>query len=137
MPSTAMTNPSSRLPVSPRKIRAGGKFHRRKPAAAPESAMAATGKKLEASGSPAAKSVAATMAPIPAARPSSPSMRFMALVIPTIQSSVTGTESAPRSQVPPKGFVRIPMRLPEAITTRPASACTESLSRASAPRASS
>ena len=33
------------------------------------------------------------MAEMPAARPSRPSMRFTALVIPTIHSTVTGTDS--------------------------------------------
>ena len=37
--------------------------------------------------------VAAEMADTPLARPSSPSIRFTALVIPTIHSTVMGTDS--------------------------------------------
>ena len=49
------------------------------------------------------KVVATPNRPTPAARPSSPSMRFKALITPTIHSRVNNRLSEPRLTVPTKG----------------------------------
>ena len=68
----------------------------------------------------------------PAASPSSPSMRFKAFVMPTIQRSVTGTLSAPSaiaSAEASPGFVRIRITTPCRMATTAAAICKTSLTQ--------
>ena len=92
----AMVRPRKRLPQSPINILAGLKLKNKKPVKAPkrESIM------IVITGRPRYKvSIAITpqaAAQIPAARPSRPSMKFTALVIPIIQKIVSGQENHPK-----------------------------------------
>jgi len=58
------------------------------------------------------KVVATPKSPTPAASPSRPSIRFMALITPTIHTSVTIRLSGPRAMVPTKGKDSTSMRNP-------------------------
>ena len=87
----AKTKPMKSEPASPRKMRAGLKLYGRKPSAEPASAImtsATTGLvcRIEIT-----KMTAAEIVVTPASRPSSPSMKLMAFIIPTYQTSVSGT----------------------------------------------
>jgi len=96
-----MTNPRNILPQSPMKTLAGLKLRNRKPMRLPSMASMNTA----TTGCPTEKAKAASTAQViremPAAKPSSPSMRFTALVIPTIQSMVMGQASGPRGSASP------------------------------------
>ena len=73
----------------------------------------------------------------PPARPSSPSMRFIALMTPTIQSSVNGRFAQPRLIGSPKGLASTSKRNPS-LNSRPATAnWTRNFFQALAPRRSS
>ena len=54
------------------------------------------------------------MKAIPDERPSSPSMKLMLLIIPTIQKTVNATATAPSKTIllSPKGFAMNPMLIP-------------------------
>ena len=87
-------------PASPMKTRAGWKLWRRKPRQAPASAAASTAAPPRLSESARIANVEAVIAPMPAARPSIPSMKLKLFISATIQSIVTGYCSAPRSSAP-------------------------------------
>ena len=83
------------LPVSPRKIVAGGKFSQAKP----NSAAANTMETMAASGRPMRRAmpakVPARIIPMTLAMPSIPSRRLMAFIAHSSQSTVTGITYIP------------------------------------------
>src|SRR3972149_2503170 len=92
----AMVNPKKRLPESPINILAGLKLKNKKPVNAPKRDNIII---VIIAGPNNRESTAITpqvAAHIPAARPSKPSIRFIALVIPTIQRIVRGQENQPK-----------------------------------------
>ena len=88
MANVAKTNPKKRLPVSPRKIVAGEKLNRRNPSNAPANVMARMQTKWLPWISETTKTERVTKKAIPAAKPSSPSIRLNELVIATIQNTL-------------------------------------------------
>ena len=74
---------------------------------------------------------------MPAARPSSPSIRFTALVIPTIQRMVNGQENQPKSRENQSETVTEVMRMPKAQTAVAAISWQRSLTLARRPLISS
>jgi hypothetical protein len=114
--SAASTNPSRCAPPSPRKMLAGGRLKRRKPAAAP-AAGSATG----ASSGRAAASSAKVTAMSPPTSPSQTSVRFTAFTIPTIHST---------ARAPSTGGTPVRGRAtPPATAASAAAACSASLGR--------
>ena len=73
------------------------------------------------------------MAQIPPARPSSPSLRFTALVIPTIQKSVSGQENQPKFSVIESVITTDLIRIPTAQTSMAEAICAVNLTRARRP----
>ena len=69
-----------------------------KPMQAPTSAAMTTATSASEASNAMTSMVVAEMAETPLARPSSPSMRFTALVMATIQSTVKGTDRGPSTQ---------------------------------------
>ena len=69
-----------------------------KPTQAPTSAAMTMATWLSAAIRAMTSMVVAEMAETPLARPSSPSIRFTALVMPTIHSTVMGTDNPPSTQ---------------------------------------
>ncbi len=129
----AKAKPSARAPLSPMKIRAGEKLYP-KNATHPAARIA---RRAAASSTPSASDAInvgnAAMAATPAARPSRPSSRLTALLTPTSQRTVTGTDQIPRwamRAVPPKseGTEIHWMRRPIATLTAAAATCPSSLS---------
>ena len=102
-PSTASMKPQNWLPTSPMKIRARGKLNGRKPTSPAPSSMAA--KYTNHACCPAASAARKPQATsaTPAARPFSPSMKFIALVANRIHTSVAGMPSQPISTGPTQG----------------------------------
>ena len=88
--SMASAKPIIRLPESPMKMRAGGRLNTRKPTIAPNSEKA----RMAVGNCPWMRAISpiekAAKAPIPPARPSIPSIRLSALLMPTIQRMVSG-----------------------------------------------
>ena len=72
----------------------------------------------------------------PAARPSSPSIRLIALMIRTIQPTVSGSASHPRSTMP-HGMSSRSRRSPSAKASTAATTCQKSFTSAGMPRTSS
>src|SRR3954447_1226810 len=129
------------VPLVPAKIAAGWKFQRRKPSRAP----ASTKHRTAISGWPNVSTlmipiVAAAISAMPDDRPSRPSMKLIALIIPRIQKTVKATPIAPvslMSGLPPTGLVTEPTVIPSA-TAQPAStSCPASCHRARTWRRSS
>ena len=83
-------NPTNWLPQSPRKIVAGLKLNRRKPRIAPASAMVSKETSKEWLEIATTKTTRVENNAEPAARPSRPSMRLNAFVIPMTQRIVIG-----------------------------------------------
>ena len=94
---TAKRYPRKRLPESPRKILAGRKFQRRKPSRLPTRATLTASTPRWPRNEALTATATVVISAIPAASPSSPSMRFTALVMPTIHSTVMGRESRSNS----------------------------------------
>ncbi len=72
-------------------------------------------------------SAAPAMATTPEARPSSPSIRLMALVTTSTHTTVSGTLNAPSSSAGPNGLVSTGMPNPNTVSVSAAHACTTSL----------
>ena len=92
--STPARKPSTWLPLSPMKTRAGCVLKRRKPSKAPASAAV-----VEATGPlpvemPIQPMASTDNSVVPPARPSSPSERLMALVTPTRNTKLNASDSA-------------------------------------------
>ncbi|MBA7709540.1 hypothetical protein ES703_118460 [subsurface metagenome] len=72
-------------------------------------------------------------AEMPAARPSRPSLRLMALVMPTIHRSVSGQENQPKSSVSQSATAIDFIRMPTAQTAIAAAICARNFMRARRP----
>ncbi len=83
------------------------------------------------------KFVSAAKNTTPAANPSSPSIRFTALMIPTIHSTVTGNANTPIDRSPSSGNPIASIRKPHAKANDAAAICAYSLYKARIPRTSS
>ena len=138
----AKAKPRARAPLSPMKIRAGGKLYPRKathPAASTASSAAASCTPTAAA---ASRVGTAAMAATPAASPSSPSRRLTALLTPTSHSTVTGTDQGPRwamREEPPSrdGTEIQSMRRPSPTETAAPASWPRSLAWGDSPRRSS
>ena len=84
-----------------------------------------------------AKVLAMAMNATPPARPSSPSMRFIAFITPAIQSMVKGRARNPSSITPPRGFAMWSMRNPNQYMSAATPNWTANLMAAPLPRRSS
>ena len=92
----AMVNPRKRLPESPINILAGLKLKNKNPVKAPKSESIITVMTGIAKCKVRITITPQAAAQIPAASPSRPSIKFTALVIPTIQKIVISHERAPK-----------------------------------------
>ena len=127
------------------KIRAGLKFQGRNPIATPaviaaSSAAGEAGPKTLVPGVTYAyaKNASAAMATVPAARPSSPSMRLTAFVIATTQRTVSGTpRSGPSERIPWPGNQNHSSWTPSRMRMPAASTCPDTFAAAEVPRRSS
>ncbi len=84
-----------------------------------------------------AKVVVTAMKATPPASPSRPSMRFIALMTPAIQSMVNGSASSPRLISPPNGLAMWSMRKPIQYMKAATANWTRNLGLAPLPRRSS
>ena len=105
-----------------------------KPTQAPMSASSMTATLPSATSRATTNIVTEEMVETPTASPSSPSMRFTEFVMPTIQSTVTGTASTPRMRasfsLKMLGFMRTSMTTPWATATTAATIWTMSFTQA-------
>ena len=92
----AIIKPTNRLPQSPINILAGWKLKNRNPVKAPDRASITTARTTLPCHRASIAITAQAIPDIPAARPSKPSMRLMALVTPTIHRMVTGQANQPK-----------------------------------------
>ena len=90
-------NPKNKAPQSPIKILAGCQLYIRKPKVAPAKIKAIVWMSHLLSTTDKQAMIIKIIVDIPPARPSNPSIRLTALVIPIIQISVTSTEISPIS----------------------------------------
>ena len=104
MDEIARRKPKNRLPVSPKKMLAGFQLKRRNPRVAPTIEQSSSETTTMPSTTLMTKSVMPASTATPPAKPSSPSIRLMALVTRTIQKMVTGKAQAPSSTGPAKGM---------------------------------
>ena len=98
--SVTAENPRSWLPVSPMKTVAGCVLNRRNPKMEPASAKATSPMTMSSSCQARYPMQAKMSRQMPPASPSSPSARLMALVTPTIASTVSGTQTHSGRTVP-------------------------------------
>ncbi|OPZ01115.1 MAG: hypothetical protein BWZ10_03517 [candidate division BRC1 bacterium ADurb.BinA364] len=110
----AKPKPSSRLPASPRNIRAGGKLWGRNPRQAPmkmaeKSIVSGWLQRCEI-----ARIATPAMAATPAASPSRPSIRFIAFISARYQATVGINPQTPTCTSPPSGLLINSTRTPAA-----------------------
>ena len=113
----ASTNPIVIEPASPMNTRAGWKLRRRKPMQAPASAATTSAGCTRPSESASTQNVPDEIAPMPAARPSMPSMKLRTFISPTIQTIVSGYCNTPVENGERKGSVTWSMLTPAATGT--------------------
>jgi len=105
--------PRNRLPESPRKIEAGWKLKQRKPTVAPARMMVTVAAPTSPFKLATTNMVVRAKSAAPAARPSRPSMRLKAFVMPTNHATVKSIPMAcPRSTMPTKGNESVVTRKP-------------------------
>ena len=92
------------------KMLAGLKLNSRKPSTAPPRLALSSITRAVVVDRPTTKLVTQAKNTTPPARPSSPSMRLIALMIATIQSTVTATANTPMSRWPMNGSAMASMR---------------------------
>src|SRR3954463_1647259 len=137
----AINRPSKSAPQSPMKMRAGWKLYGRNPRQMPSAITASSGPMLPGASTPAsssrspyAKKQPAAIAVTPAARPSRPSMRLMALAMPTTHTTVMNAERSGVSENTPRNGTRKKIVLtPASDSTLPASTMPASLAGAETP----
>ena len=98
------------------KIDAGWKLWRRNPTDAPATAAASTAASSRSSDSAMIAKVAAAIVHTPAARPSTPSVKFTTFITATIPTSVSGMPQLPRSSGSTNGSVMFSTRTSENTT---------------------
>ena len=86
----AKTNPMKSEPASPKKMRAGLKLYGRNPSAEPASAIITSATSGLVCSTEMTKSTRLEIVATPASRPSSPSMKLIAFIMPTYHTSVSG-----------------------------------------------
>ncbi len=119
--STARVYPTNITPLVPTKIDAGWKFQRRNPSRAPARTKQSTAMNGWPTGPTAvvrliSPRVNAAISEMPVDSPSSPSMKLMLLIIPTIQTTLKATPNALPSGIwpGPNGFAIVSIVTPSA-----------------------
>src|SRR5262245_16610151 len=106
MATAPITKPISMLPESPRKIRAGGKLKRRKPASAPASEIDTNPNERLPVKQDIQVNVPQITNPTVDAKPSNPSSMLTAFMEPTNHTRVRAMPNQPSSKVYPKNQIR-------------------------------